>query len=237
MEIENNIENNNNLNNDIGDKQNNFLQTNIGKIVNTAINVGLRFVLPDIVENQVIKIKDAIIEEGFKEGISSAVKEGIDLGKSTIGIVTGKFDNISQMQDAIKSGGIIDNVSELIDYAVDKGNEKGKISTQQASLIKKGKNVILDNINSNIESMMSDQVNLIENLEKYCESWQDNFKDKNLNGMETYIKKINNTINKIAPIENLINNSKKIINIHNLIKNNGNNFEISEVEEQLAEML
>ena len=47
MEIlENNISNELNIKNEnnLEIKQNNFLETNIGKIVNTALNVGIRFI-------------------------------------------------------------------------------------------------------------------------------------------------------------------------------------------------
>ena len=35
-------------------------------------------------------------------------------------------------------------------------------------------------------------------------------------------------LEKIVPLENIINSARKIENIHNLIKNNGNNFNITE---------
>lgn len=88
----------NSKNIEIEKEQNNFLETTIGKIINTGLDVGIKFLLPDFVENEVIEIKDTIIQEGFKEGIKKAISEAIDLGKSTIGVVTGKFENIGQMQ-------------------------------------------------------------------------------------------------------------------------------------------
>ena len=48
-------------------------------------------------------------------------------------------------------------------------------------------------------------------------------------------KKIN--LEKIVPLENIINSARKIENIHNLIKNNGNNFNITEEEILLAQRL
>ena len=98
LNIDKNIENN-----DIEIKQKNFLNTNIGNIVNTAIDVGLRFILPDFIEEQVIEINNALIEGGIKEGVNTAIEEGINFGKSTIGIITGKFDNVEQMQNAVKA--------------------------------------------------------------------------------------------------------------------------------------
>ena len=48
---------------------------------------------------------------------------------------------------------------------------------------------------------------------------------------------VKEVFNKIVPLETVINDSRKIENLHNLIKNNGNNFDISENEKKLAEIL
>ena len=129
----------NSKNIEIEKEQNNFLETTIGKIINTGLDVGIKFLLPDFVENEVIEIKDTIIQEGFKEGIKKAISEAIDLGKSTIGVVTGKFENIGQMQKAVETGGIIDSVSTGIDKALYKINENGKLNSNIVNVIKKGK--------------------------------------------------------------------------------------------------
>ena len=60
MEIENNISNELNNNIDIEVKQNNFLETTIGKAINTGLNIGVRYLLPDLIEDEVIQIKDSI---------------------------------------------------------------------------------------------------------------------------------------------------------------------------------
>ena len=77
--MNNNLETNNNLNmsnklennleNNIEKQQNNFLESSLGKTINYAIDTGLKLVLPDIIEDEVINIKNAFIGEGLKEGI------------------------------------------------------------------------------------------------------------------------------------------------------------------------
>ena len=44
--------NNNELTNEKEQKR--FLETTLGKTINTAVDIGLRWVLPDFIENQVI---------------------------------------------------------------------------------------------------------------------------------------------------------------------------------------
>ena len=60
----NNLEVENQITNDVSieNKQRNFLQTNIGKAVNTGLNIGLRYILPDVIEDQVIEIKDSWLD-------------------------------------------------------------------------------------------------------------------------------------------------------------------------------
>ena len=117
MNLENNIENNllNENNISLEKKQNNFLQTALGKTINIGLDIGLRALLPNYVEDAVIDIKNTLLNEGFSEGEKQVIKSAVDIGKSAIGIVTGNFDNISQVQNAIKNGGIIDGVSDLTD--------------------------------------------------------------------------------------------------------------------------
>ena len=124
-----NLENTNELNMNIIEKiydaQKAFLETDIGKAVNTAVDIGIKAVLPDLIEDEIIDIKDAILENGFKEGIKEIINSGIDFGKSISGIITGKFETIEQVQIAVRNGGILDKTSDLLDYAIKFANEKG----------------------------------------------------------------------------------------------------------------
>ena len=74
--LENINELGNKLNNDLklDNLQNLFLNTTVGRIANSAIDIGLKIILPDYMENEVIEVKDALIEEGIKEGITTAVE-------------------------------------------------------------------------------------------------------------------------------------------------------------------
>lgn len=217
--------------------QKNFLETSMGKIINTAIDVGIRFLLPNVIENEVIDIKNTLINEGLKEGINKVIESSIDLGKSAIGIFTGNFESISQVQTAVEKGGIIDSLSSLIDIVLNKTSKKGIISKEKVNMIKQGKNIILDNISSNIESMLTDQVKSIEKLGTYNSNWNEYYINKNFEGMEREYEKMKKQLNKIIPLERTIQQSREIENLHNLIKNNGKNFNISKDKMQLAKKL
>ena len=102
----------NNFNNSLEIKQNNFLQSALGKAINNGINIGLRYLLPNWAEDKVIELKDNLLNYGLKDGISKTIQSVIDTGKSAIGIVTGNFENVNQINEAVKNGGILDSVSE-----------------------------------------------------------------------------------------------------------------------------
>ncbi len=235
MEIDtlaNEVELNNEITNN--DEQINFLETTLGKTINTAIDVGIRAVLPDFIDEQVINIKDNLLEYGLKEGITKTIDDAIDIGKSAIGIVTGNFENISQMQTAVESGGLIDGISTLLDTVVDKINDNGVISNSVASTIKKGKNVILNSIESNIEEKFKEQSAEMDNIEKYMNNWKDYFNNQDFDGMEQEYNKIEEILNNLAPLEETISQARVIENLHNLIKNNGQDFNLNSEQLELA---
>ena len=236
------LENNNNLeinsNELVSEKeQNSFLESTIGKVVNSALDIGLRMVLPDLIEDGIIEVKDAILENGFKEGVSTAINSAIDLGKSIKGIFTGKFDDISQARDAIKSGGIIDNISNVLDTVLDKTTSSGIIDNNIANLISNGKDAILNSVSNNIENEFMEQINGAEKLAKYEDNWKNYFENKDFEGMEREYEKIREKLKELLPIENTIKEARVIENLHTLIKNNGQDFNLTEEQKELATML
>lgn len=235
--LENNI--NNNISNHLVNekKQRNFLETTLGKTINTAIDIGIRALLPDFIENQVISVKDNLLTYGLKEGITKTIDDAIDLGKNTIGIVTGNFESVYQMQSVIQSGGLLDGISSLLDIVVDKVRQAGLINGSVANTIKQGKSIILNNIESNIKNNFDRQYIDIENTNQYIDNWKKHFKDKNFNEMEKEYNKLEKQLNKIAPIEKTINQAKMINLLHNLIKNNEKKFDLSKEQLELVEKL
>ena len=235
LETNNKIEIKNDLLNEKDQK--NFLETTLGKTINTAIDIGIRAILPDFIDDQVINIKNNLLKKGLKEGISKTIDDTIEIGKSTIGIVTGNFENINQMQTAVKTGGIIDGISTLLDSVINKVQSKGLIDYNIAKTIKDGKNIILNNVESNIEKTFTDQIKSSEYTNKYISNWKNYYEEKNFEGMDREYKKIKKELKNLIPIEKTINEARTIENIHTLIKNNGQNFDLPKEVFELAEKL
>lgn len=239
LEINNNInlEKNNNIENATYEKQKNFLDTNLGQAINLGIDFGIKALLPNFLEDEVIEIKDSIITDGFKEGVKTAIDNAIDLGKSFLGIFTGKFENISQIKEAIKKGGLIDSISDVLDWGIKKAKTNKLIKSSTANLIKKGKNIILNNVSDSIENNLDSQVESVEKIDKYIEKWKSYYEEKDFTNMDKQFKKIEKELEKILPLENIITKARQLENIHNLIKNNGKNFNLSQEELELANKL
>lgn len=243
MEIEEKVENeiNNDIQNEkvnIEKEQNGFLETTIGKVINTGCDIALRTLLPDAIEDQVVEIKNVIFTDGIKEGIKTAIDSAINLGKSAIGVFTGKFENVSQAYTAIKSGGIIDSASNIIDNAVTAAKDNGLINNTTAKVIKKGKNVIKDCISSSIEESFMEQVDGVEKVGKYIDNWTNYLEQKDLTGMNREYSKIKKKLENLMPIENTLKQAREIENVQTLIKNKGNSLEnISEDELKLAKII
>ena len=239
MEIENNLNTEKTvLNNEINVKvQNDFLESTLGKTINAAVDIGLRWALPDLIEDEVINIKNSLIKGGLKEGINTAVSSAIDLGKSAMGIFTGNFESISQAQNAVKTGGVIDGISNVIDTVLNKTTKMGLINKGISSVIHQGKNVILDSVSKNIEESFTSQLNNIEKLSKYENNWKSYFEKRDFEGMQKEYDKIQEKLKEIMPLENTIKEARQIENIHNLIKNNGHNFDLTNEQLELSKML
>lgn len=239
MDIENQLNNEKNINNniEIEKEQKNFLETTIGKIVNTGLDIGIRALLPDFIDEQVINLKDNLFEYGFKEGITKTIDDAVNLGKSAIGIFTGNFENIEQMQSAVQTGGLIDGLSDLLDTVVGKVSQKGLINSNVANILTQGKDIILDNVQSNIEKTFTEQITNSNNINQYINDWKNAFENKDFNTMEIQYEKIETELKELAPIENTINQARTIENLHNLIKNNRQDFNLTKEQLELAEKL
>jgi len=237
MEILENInELGNKLNNNLENLQNNFLKTNIGQLANTAVDFGLKVLLPDFVENEVIEVKDAFITGGIEDALNKTLENAIELGKKALGINNSDFKSIVQAKDALKEGNYLEGISNTLNFVLEKLEKSNLISSNVSSLIKNGKDIILNNIDSNVENEFEQEIKALGKIEKYIANWEKFYSNKNIDGMNNELNKIEKQMKKILPIENIIKNVNKIENINNLI-NNSENFDFNNVYLELANQI
>ncbi len=225
------------LDNIIEETQKNYLSSELGKAVASALDIGIRNIFPNFIENQIINLKDNIINYGIKEGLGQSINDSINFGKSAIGLLTNNFDSIEQAQVAISKGGTIDKISDLLDESIDSLKNSKKIDASSAKKLKSEKNEILKNIEKNIENSFSNQFENMEKLEKYISNWKEYFNAQNFSKMQSEYNKMVKIMDLLMPIENTISDFRTIENLQTLIKNNGKSFDLSEEEINLANKL
>lgn len=232
MEIERNVDLILNEN-----KNNEFLNNILYKTINNGLDISLRYILPDLVEDEVINIKNNLLNYGLKDGIKKTIDSIKEIGRETFGIVTGNFENITQIKKIINNGGVIDKISSLLDNVIDKARYNNKIDGTISKVLKNEKSSILNSVKKNIESTLDNQISKIENIEKYITNWREYYNNKDFINMEKEYNKIEKELPEIIPIEKTIKNARYVENIHNLIKNNQQKFELTEEQLRLAEKL
>ncbi len=232
IDLKSNLENNVN-----SEKQINFLDNNLGKAINGAIDIGLKFILPDSIENEIINVKNALLKGGLKEGINSAINEVINFGKKLLGIENKKFTNFNQIKYCANSKNIAELVSNSIDAVINKCQEKDFITSDIAKVLKSGKKVFFNNTEKEINKELLIQNNSLNKIDGYYKNWQEAYIEKDFNKMEKQYKKMQQEIEKTIPLDNIIKRISEINNVHTLIKNNNGNFDISEEQKELVKIL
>lgn len=236
--INNNLEKEFNVDNTItAEIQNNFLETNLGKTINKAIDLGIKTIMPDFIEKDIIDIKNTFISEGFESGINQVINTSIELGKNIVGVFNGNFTDLEQVEKALMKGGLIEGISNLFDYVLEVSEKNKLLSKEITSLLKEGKNLLIDYIENNIKEEFKSQKNNILDVNKNIESWNKYFKLENLGKMNDTYEKIQDELAKVTPFSNIINSAKEIENIQTLINNNKGNFEISKEQLELSKIL
>ncbi len=210
----------------------------VEKILDTANNAlenGLKAILPDFIEDDVLDIKNKFLQEGFQEGIREVINKLEDVGKSVVGIFTGNFDTIEQVKRVIQKNGILDGISEVIDNILKKLLDGNKISKEIYNFIKNGKNQIISTIEKGLEGLYKESSFNMDTLNQYCSEWKKQYNEKDYEGMESTIKKIKQKLNSSKLVEETIKEARDIENIQNYINEKGSIDALSEDERALLE--
>ena len=78
------------------------IDKNISEIANKAIDTGLKAILPDFIEDEVIAIKDAFIEEGFSSGIQKVYNQAEEMWNNIKGIFSGECDVRGEIRNILQ---------------------------------------------------------------------------------------------------------------------------------------
>lgn len=217
--------------------QENNIKSTIGSIMNNALEYGLKAILPDFLEEDVLEIKNAFIQEGFTDGVQEIIDKLEDVGKSVLGIFTGEFESIEQAKRVIQKNGLLDGISDVIDLVLKKLVEKKKIDKQAANIIKKGKKQFLSTMENEIENKYKETTYSLDKLNDYCNEWKKQYKEQNYEEMEKIMKKIKQQLTQKKVVEEIINEARNLEKIQKFIKEKGEIKNLSTSEKELLEKI
>ena len=207
-------------NNEISKNQNDFIGNMFKNAINFGVDLGLKSLLPDLIEDQVIDIKNSILEGGFKEGVNTLVKKVNEFKNSITGIFTGNFNNIEEIHTATKQGGIIKTVSKGLSKGIDAGVKSGAIPKSIGGILKAGKTTMLNEFSNSLESQMRKEIQKFDTLNDLNKKWYDALDKRDFNKMTKYTEKISELSKDLVKFSNIIEETKKIEELHNFIKEN-----------------
>ncbi|MCL2355151.1 MAG: hypothetical protein FWC68_04710, partial [Oscillospiraceae bacterium] len=210
-------------------EQNRFFDTTIGRAINRGIDLGIRAIFPDFLEDKVIEVKDALINEGLSSAIGTAIDQALELGRRALSeFLTRGFRNISDARDSLERGNLIGNVSKELDYVIERTEKNHATRLNIGNNLSAGRTMLLEMIRRDVDTCMNEQIELTDAINSHIEKWNFAFQKEDFSGMEDEFTQVQEKTIAVMPTENMLKDVRRLENLHNFIKNNGKNFNISE---------
>ncbi len=200
---------------DVGEQAKNIV-SNISEAFSNAMQKGAEtFKLPDNISD---KVKEAFQKIDFKEIGNSTALQALKTGMKNLGINSSTFNSLKDIFEAIKSGDIKKGLSSGLNVAI----SALKIPSVAKTILKNGKNLILDTtFEDELKSIMKKQQNTISRINKKCIQMEEAFKSNDTKALDKTYKSLKSDVEKVMPIQNVINKGTSMLNRYELYKNKG----------------
>ena len=172
--------------------------------------------------------------------------KGLNLDNQAKNIITGIGDAFS---NAVKKGteklSLPDGMFQKVKEGFEKINlqEIGGKAAESAlkesikTIIREGKNFILEQtMGDELKSLMKKQQNTISRINKKCTQMEEAFKSNDVKTLDRLAKTLKSDVEKVMPIQEVINKGVNMINRYELFKNK-NGTELSNTELEICQKL
>ena len=227
-----NLEENNNINlnnNNLKKNQETAISNIFNKVINWAIDTGIRYFLPNSIEDEVIKIKDNLLNGNIKNKINQSIENIINNDKNKLNNKQ-EIKNINDLEKILKNPDTIKMLTETVEKILD--NKNLNINSEKLN-----NNLIIKNIENSLDTELQKQINSLNKLETYSQEWKKYYGIKDFQLMNNTYKNIKKELKNIVPLENIIKECRRIENLNELIKSKGGDFNITKEELELANRL
>lgn len=213
------------------DKQSGNIFSNIATAFSNAVKKGVDMI--DFPDDLGEAVKSGLEKIDLKEIGSSAVESALKTGMKSLGMKTSTFNNLKDIVNAVKEGSLKNGLDSGLDIAIN----LLKVPTAAKTFLKSGKNLILDNVfEDELKSVMAKQKNTISRINKKCMQIEEAFKNNDVKTMDRVAKTLKTDLEKVMPIQEVIEKGHSTLNKYNLYKNKGN-IELTQIEQELCEKL
>lgn len=178
-------------------------------------------------------VRDGLDKIDIKEIGSSAVESALKTGMTSLGMKASTFNSLKSIFDAVKEGDLKKGLTSGLNVVI----SALKIPTSAKTLLKNGKNLILDQVfEDELKTIMTKQKNTISRINKKCAQMEEAFKIDDTKTLNRVAKTLKTDLEKVMPIQDVIAKGNSILNKYQLYKNNGGT-KLTKEEQELCDKL
>lgn len=191
------------------------IYSNISEAFSNAVDKGIE-ILP-IPRQYETAVKEGVKKFDFKTFAGKAVEATLKTAMKAMGMKASTFDSLKEIGEAIKNSDLKKGLSSVLDIGI---NSIKGVPTDIKKFIKSSKDLILgETFDHELTKVMTRQKNTIARLDKKCNSFEEAIKKSDIKTMDKLAKNIRTDLEKVMPIEKVIQKAQNILNQYELIKN------------------
>lgn len=197
--------------------QANNIITNISEAFSNAVKKGAeKLELPDGFGE---KVKEGLEKIDLKEIGESVAETALKAGMKSLGMKTSTFNSLKSIFEAIKEGDLKKGLNSGFNVAI----SLLKLPTTVKTAIKSGKDVVLEQVfDDELKAIMKKEQNTISRIDKKCLQMEEAFKTDDVKTLDKVAKTLKKDLDKVMPIQNVIEKGQGILNQYELYKNKEN---------------